>query len=58
MSIYTIDPAIEHQAIQDQAIGLWEATGFEVRDILWMLGMCVISLSLTPLVAFYLLLVA
>jgi hypothetical protein len=53
MSIQTID-----QAIEDQAIQLSDASGFQVRDILWMLGMCAVSLSLTPFVAFYLLLVA
>jgi hypothetical protein len=58
VSIHTINQAIQHHAIQDQAIELWEASGFEVRDILWMLGMCAASLSLTPFVAFYLLLVA
>lgn len=42
----------------DQTIQFWEASGFQVRDILWMLGICAVSLTLTPFVAFYLLLVA
>jgi hypothetical protein len=49
--------AIE-EIIPDQAIRLWEASGFEVRDVLWMLGICAVSLSLAPFVAFYMLLVA
>lgn len=35
-----------------------ESSGFQVRDLLWALGMSAISLSLTPFVAFYVLLVA
>jgi hypothetical protein len=58
MSIQTIDQAIEDQAIQDQLIKPWEASSLQVRDILWTLGMCAVSLSLTPFVAFYVLLVA
>jgi hypothetical protein len=58
VSIRTIDQIIQDQAIPDQAIQLWEASGFQVRDILWTLGMCAVSLSLTPFVAFYMLLVA
>jgi hypothetical protein len=58
MSIQTIDQIIQDQAIPDQAIQLWEASSFQVRDILWTLGMCAVSLSLTPFVAFYMLLVA
>ena len=53
MSIQAIE-----EIIPDQAIRLWEASGFQVRDILWTLGMCAVSLSLTPFVAFYMLLVA
>jgi hypothetical protein len=53
MSIQTID-----QAIEDQLIKPWKASSFQVRDILWTLGMCAVSLSLTPFVAFYVLLVA
>jgi hypothetical protein len=48
MSIQTID----------QAILPGEASGFQVRDILWTLGMCAVSLGLTPIVAVYVLLVA
>jgi hypothetical protein len=48
MSIQTID----------QAIHPGEASSFQVRDILWTLGMCTVSLGLTPIVAFYVLLVA
>jgi hypothetical protein len=58
MSIQTIDQIIRDQAIPDQAIQLWEASSFQGRDILWMLGICAVSLSLTPFVAFYVLLVA
>ena len=58
VSIQSIDQAIPDQATPDQAIQLWEASGFQVRDLLWMLGMCAVSLGLTPFVAFYLLLVA
>ena len=58
MSIQTIDQAIEDQAIQAQAIQPWEASSFQVRDILWTFGMCAVSLSLTPFVAFYVLMVA
>jgi hypothetical protein len=48
MSIHTIHPAIR----------LAEASSFRARYILWTLGMCAVSLSLTPVVAFYVLLVA
>jgi hypothetical protein len=58
MSIQSIDQIIQDQAIPGRAIQLWEASGFQVRDILWMLGTCAVSLSLTPFVAFYMLLVA
>jgi hypothetical protein len=58
VSIQSIDQIIPDQAIPDQTIEFWEASGFQVRDILWMLGMCAVSLGLTPFVAFYLLLVA
>jgi hypothetical protein len=34
------------------------ASSFRIRDVLWTLGMCAASLGLTPLVAFYALLVA
>jgi hypothetical protein len=57
VSIQSIDQIIPDQAIP-QAIQLWEASGFQVRDVLWMLGMCAVSLGLTPFVAFYLLPVA
>jgi hypothetical protein len=58
VSIHSVDQIIPDQAIADQAIQPWEAPGFQVRDLLWMLGMCAVSLGLTPFVAFYLLLVA
>jgi hypothetical protein len=32
--------------------------GFCARDLLWVVGICAFSLSLTPAVAFYMLLVA
>ena len=48
MSIETIDPAIL----------AGEASNFPVADILWALGMCAVSLGLSPIVAFYVLLVA
>jgi hypothetical protein len=48
MSIQSIDPTI----LPDQA------SGFQIRDVLWTLGMCAVSLGLTPFVAFYALLVA
>jgi hypothetical protein len=31
--------------------------GFEARDIIWALGMCAVTLSLTPVMAVYVLLV-
>jgi len=73
MSIETFDPVfldpvihgkvihvqvIQGQAIRDQVIQDREAFSFEVRDVLWTLGICAVSLSLTPFVAFYVLLVA
>jgi hypothetical protein len=42
----------------DQTIEPGEASGFGVRDMLWTLALCAVSLSLTPVVAFYMLLVA
>jgi len=42
----------------DQTIQPGEASSCRVRDILWTLGMCAVSLSLPPVVAFYVLLVA
>jgi hypothetical protein len=42
----------------DQTIQGGEASSLRVRDILWTLGICAVSLSLTPVVAFYVLLVA
>jgi hypothetical protein len=48
MSIQTID----HTILPDQR------SGFQIRDVLWTLGMCAVSLGLTPFVAFYALLVA
>jgi hypothetical protein len=44
-------------AISDSDSSAGEASGIRTRDILWTLGMCAISLSLAPLVAFYVLLV-
>jgi hypothetical protein len=32
--------------------------GFSARDLLWVVGICGFSLSLTPVAAFYILLVA
>jgi hypothetical protein len=58
VSIQSIDQIFQNQTVPAQAIQLWEASSFQVRDILWTLGMCAVSLSLTPLVAFYVLLVA
>jgi hypothetical protein len=48
VSIQTINQAIE----PDIRFSL------QIREILWTLGMCAASLSLTPFVAFYALLVA
>jgi hypothetical protein len=42
----------------DQTVQPNRASGLRVRDILWTLGLCAVSLSLTPFVAFYALLVA
>ena len=73
MSIETFDPvfldpvihgqvihvqAFRDQVIRDQVIQDRETFCFEVRDVLWTLGICAASLSLTPFVAFYVLLVA
>jgi hypothetical protein len=48
MSIQTIDQTI----LPDKG------SSFRIRDVLWTLGMCTVSLGLTPFVAFYALLVA
>jgi hypothetical protein len=48
MSIQTIEQTAEPDT----------ASSFRIRDVLWTLGMCAASLGLTPLVAFYALLVA
>jgi hypothetical protein len=48
MSIQTIEQASEPDT----------GSSFRIRDVLWTLGMCAVSLGLTPLVAFYALLVA
>jgi hypothetical protein len=48
MSIQTIDQTI----LPDKG------SSFRIRDVLWTLGMCAVSLGLTPFVAFYALLVA
>jgi hypothetical protein len=42
----------------DQTIQPDRASGFQIRDVLWTLAICAVSLSLTPFVAFYALLVA
>jgi hypothetical protein len=42
----------------DQSVELDEASSFQIRDILWTLGVCLVSVSLMPFVAFYVLLVA
>jgi len=47
MSILTIDQTIRPR----------EASSSRLRDILWTLGMCTVSLGLIPIVAFYVLLV-
>jgi hypothetical protein len=44
-------------AISDSDRAAGEASGIRTRDILWTLGMCAISVSLSPIVAFYMLLV-
>jgi hypothetical protein len=49
MSILTIDQTIEPDT---------EASSFRIRDVLWAFGMCTVSLGLTPIVAFYMLMVA
>ena len=48
MSIQTIEQTIEPD----------KGSSFRIRDVVWTLGMCAVSLGLTPLVAFYALLVA
>ena len=50
MSIQTIDRTIEPNPDK--------ASVFQIQDVLWTLGMCAVSLGLTPVVAFYALLVA
>jgi hypothetical protein len=35
-----------------------KGSGLQIRDILWTLGMCAVSLGLTPFLAFYVLMVA
>jgi hypothetical protein len=57
MSIQTIDPASRDPTGRDQAIQSLEACSFQLPHLLWTLGMCALSVSLTPLVAFYMLLV-
>jgi hypothetical protein len=42
----------------DQIERTMRMPGFEARDIVWALGMCVVTLSLTPVMAVYVLLVS
>jgi hypothetical protein len=48
MSIQTINQAIEPD----------KRSSLQIGEILWALGMCAVSLGMTPFVAFYMLLVA
>jgi hypothetical protein len=51
MNIQSIEPI-------DRTIVPEYSFGFCARDLLWVVGICVFSLSLTPVVAFYMLMVA